>query len=53
MIDGLHEDLNRIIQKPFVEQKDYDGRPDEVIALESWENYKKRNDSIFLDNMCG
>ena len=30
LLDGLHEDLNRIKQKPYVEQKDFDGRPDSV-----------------------
>ena len=30
LLDGLHEDLNRIKQKPYVELKDCDGRPDDV-----------------------
>ena len=30
LLDGLHEDLNRITKKPYIEQKDFDGRPDEV-----------------------
>lgn len=30
LLDGLHEDLNRIKQKPFVETKSSNGRPDEV-----------------------
>ena len=30
LLDGLHEDLNRIMKKPYVEKKDDDGRPDEV-----------------------
>jgi ubiquitin carboxyl-terminal hydrolase 4/11/15 len=32
LLDGLHEDLNRVKQKPYTEIKDYDGRPDAVIA---------------------
>ena len=36
LLDGLHEDLNRVINKPYTESKDYDGRPDTVIAKESW-----------------
>lgn len=36
LLDGLHEDLNRVINKPYTETKDYDGRPDYVIAKESW-----------------
>ncbi len=30
LLDGLHEDLNRIKKKPYIEQKDADGRQDEV-----------------------
>ena len=30
LLDGLHEDLNRVRKKPYVEAKDSDGRPDEV-----------------------
>jgi len=30
LLDGLHEDLNRIKNKPYVELKDADGRPDAV-----------------------
>jgi ubiquitin carboxyl-terminal hydrolase 4/11/15 len=27
VLDGLHEDLNRVKTKPYVEGKDYDGTP--------------------------
>lgn len=30
LLDGLHEDLNRVRQKPYIEVKDADGQPDEV-----------------------
>ena len=30
LLDGLHEDLNRIKKKPYIELKDSDSRPDEV-----------------------
>lgn len=33
LLDGLHEDLNRIKKKPYVELKDSDGRPDHVSRL--------------------
>lgn len=50
LLDGLHEDLNRIRNKPYIETKnDIERRPDEVVAEESWENYKKRNNSIVVD----
>jgi ubiquitin C-terminal hydrolase len=30
LLDGLHEDLNRIKQKPYIELKDSENRLDEV-----------------------
>ena len=30
LLDGLHEDLNRIRRKPYILLKDADGRPDKV-----------------------
>lgn len=30
LLDFLHEDLNKIKEKPYIEAKDADGRPDEV-----------------------
>ncbi|KAL7752591.1 hypothetical protein RI367_002125 [Sorochytrium milnesiophthora] len=53
LLDGLHEDLNRIRKKPYVETRDYDGRPDEVIAEEQWAGHKARNDSIIVDLFQG
>jgi len=32
LLDGLHEDLNRIKVKPYVETKDEPNRPESVIA---------------------
>eukprot|EP01006_Ploeotia_vitrea_P021237 TRINITY_DN53592_c0_g1_i1.p1 TRINITY_DN53592_c0_g1~~TRINITY_DN53592_c0_g1_i1.p1 ORF type:complete len:981 (+),score=58.94 TRINITY_DN53592_c0_g1_i1:22-2943(+) len=53
MLDGLHEDLNRVKQKEFVELKESDGRPDRVVAKEAWENHLKRNQSIVVDLFQG
>ena len=53
LLDGLHEDLNRIKKKPYIEMKDCENRPDDEIAAEAWENYKKRNDSVILDLFHG
>ena len=50
LLDGLHEDLNRVRQKPYIEEPDADGRPDEVVAKEVWSNYRKRNDSVIVDH---
>ena len=53
LLDGLHEDLNRVKQKPYVEMGDGDGKSDAVVAMEAWTNYKKRNDSVILDIFHG
>ncbi|CAN8025446.1 unnamed protein product [Ixodes persulcatus] len=53
LLDGLHEDLNRIHNKPYVESVDSANRPDEVVAEESWSRYKLRNDSIVVDLFQG
>lgn len=49
LLDGLHEDLNRVQNKPYIEAKDANGRPDEEFADECWRNHKARNDSIIVD----
>ncbi|KAL6966699.1 Ubiquitin carboxyl-terminal hydrolase 8 [Sarracenia purpurea var. burkii] len=49
LLDGLHEDLNRVKCKPYAEAKDGDGRPDEEVADEYWQNHLARNDSIIVD----
>ena len=53
LLDGLHEDLNRIKHKPYIEIKDADGRPDYEVAQEAWDNYLRRNDSIIVDIFHG
>nr|CAD7444246.1 unnamed protein product [Timema bartmani] len=53
LLDGLHEDLNRIKKKPYIEYKDSDSRPDSEVSKESWENYQKRNNSIIVDVFHG
>ncbi|KAK0424338.1 hypothetical protein QR680_008618 [Steinernema hermaphroditum] len=53
LLDGLHEDLNRITKKPYIPDKDVNGRPDSVIAAEAWADYRARNDSVIVDNMHG
>lgn len=49
LLDGLHEDLNRVKKKPYIEAKDSDGRPDQEVADESWKYHMARNDSIIVD----
>ncbi|XP_028401307.1 ubiquitin carboxyl-terminal hydrolase 15-like [Dendronephthya gigantea] len=53
LLDGLHEDLNRIKKKPYIELKDSDGRPDHLVAQELWQAHRQRNDSIIVDFFHG
>ncbi|KAI3688025.1 hypothetical protein L1987_81731 [Smallanthus sonchifolius] len=51
LLDGLHEDLNRVKIKPYNEIKDVDGISDKEVADEHWRNHLARNNSIIVD-MC-
>ncbi|XP_071850144.1 ubiquitin carboxyl-terminal hydrolase 32-like isoform X3 [Apostichopus japonicus] len=53
LLDGLHEDLNRVRQKKYVELKDSDGRPDEEVAKEAWDSHLVRNQSVVVDLFQG
>ncbi|KAG6832675.1 hypothetical protein H0H87_000857 [Tephrocybe sp. NHM501043] len=56
LLDGLHEDLNRVLNKPYVENPDWLGGGDlELVELaqKSWEGYMKRNDSVIVDLFQG
>uniref|UniRef100_A0A224Z2Y2 Ubiquitin carboxyl-terminal hydrolase 32 n=1 Tax=Rhipicephalus zambeziensis TaxID=60191 RepID=A0A224Z2Y2_9ACAR len=53
LLDGLHEDLNRVQEKPYVELKDSAGRPDDEVAREAWENHALRNRSVVVDLFHG
>ncbi|RKP28142.1 hypothetical protein SYNPS1DRAFT_11648 [Syncephalis pseudoplumigaleata] len=53
LLDGLHEDLNRVRVKPYIEIPDADGRPDEEVAEERWRMHRARNDSKVVDEFQG
>lgn len=53
ILDGLHEDLNRITVKPATEAVVGNGRPDEEVADEALAVYKQRNDSKITDLFTG
>ncbi|PFH51822.1 hypothetical protein AMATHDRAFT_74701 [Amanita thiersii Skay4041] len=56
LLDGLHEDLNRVLKKPYVEKPDWEGGGDlELVQLanKSWEGYMLRNDSVIVDLFQG
>ncbi|KAG2557633.1 ubiquitin carboxyl-terminal hydrolase 5-like isoform X2 [Panicum virgatum] len=49
LLDGLHEDLNRVKHRPYINSGDADGRSDEEVADEYWANHIARNNSIIVD----
>ena len=53
LLETMHEDLNAVSKKPYVEMKDSNDRPDEVVAAEFWEGLKKRDNSIFVKLFYG
>ncbi|KAL7538034.1 hypothetical protein ACHAXR_008245 [Thalassiosira sp. AJA248-18] len=53
LMDGLHEDLNRVKNKPYVEHMEAFGMEDNKAAMESWRKHLLRHDSIFVDYTQG
>ncbi|ETV80401.1 hypothetical protein H257_06708 [Aphanomyces astaci] len=50
ILDGIHEDLNRVLEKPYTKPIEHAGRPDADVAKEEWANYLLRNDSVVVDH---
>lgn len=53
LLEGLSEDLNRIVDKPYIEAPDSDGRPDAELADIWWSNHLKREMSIVVALFTG
>ncbi|RPB02077.1 UCH-domain-containing protein [Choiromyces venosus 120613-1] len=59
LLDGLHEDLNRIQKKPYIEKPEStdemvgDNEAIAKLAQEHWSIYKQRNDSVIADLFGG
>ena len=53
LLDLIHEDLNRITKKPYIEMSEDQNRPDSEIAKEFWDAFTARNQSIIVDLMYG
>ena len=49
----LHEDLNRVLDKPYVQIGDVSGMEDNQCAKIYWDNFTARNKSIIVDLMYG
>ncbi|CAM9948684.1 unnamed protein product, partial [Choristocarpus tenellus] len=54
LLDGLHEDLNQVHHKPYMELPDGEcGRPDAVLAAEAWDMFLRRDRSVVVENLYG
>lgn len=53
ILDLVHEDLNRVTKKPYVEMNEDQNRPEVEIAKEFWDGFLARNQSIIVDLMYG
>ena len=49
LLDGLHEDLNRVQNKPAVETYEVEKGNDHEIAYECWKRHLLRNQSVIVD----
>ena len=55
LLDGLHEDLNRVLKKPYVEKPELaEGEENsekaiQELAQKCWDSHKLRNDSVIVD----
>lgn len=52
-IDALHEDVNKVLRKPYEAIKDYAGQPISELAQDSWDAHLRRNNSMFVDYFFG
>ena len=54
LLDSLHEDLNRISKKPYIElEEQMPNEKDFEASKRWWDSYKKREDSIIIDLFHG
>ena len=53
VLDLLHEDLNLITKKPYIEMINRPTLDDHLVAGENWDNFLARNQSVIIDLMFG
>ncbi|KAG8883887.1 ubiquitin-specific protease doa4 [Tulasnella sp. 331] len=59
LLDGLHEDLNRIIKKPALpaptpeRERELEALPTQLAGAQEWQIYRMRDDSIVVDYFQG
>ena len=46
---SLHEDLNKVIEKPYIPSENVFGVDLELASKKCWEDFKKREDSFIID----
>ena len=59
LLDGLHEDLNRVLQRPpalelgETQQAELNRLPPQLASVVEWGLYRRRNDSVVVDAFQG
>ena len=53
LLDGLHEDLNLVKEKPYTVAVEADGRPDAEVAEIAWNQHLERNQSEIVSLFQG
>ena len=58
ILDGLHEDLNRVLNKPTIEmsperEAELEKLPTQVASEQQWQIYRMRDDSLVVDFFQG
>ncbi|WFD27597.1 ubiquitinyl hydrolase 1 [Malassezia nana] len=59
LLDGLHEDLNRVLQRPpalelgETQQAELNRLPPQLASVVEWSMYRRRNDSVVVDTFQG
>jgi len=53
LLDGIHEDLNRVVKRPYIEDVEGNGTNDEADAIIAWQRYLQRNKSVIVDIFQG
>jgi ubiquitin carboxyl-terminal hydrolase 8 len=58
LLDGLHEDLNRVLHKPLSaadpeREAELERLPQQIASEKEWKIYRMRNDSLIVDFFQG
>jgi len=53
LLETMHEDVNSVMKKPYVEYNDSCNRSDEEISKEYWRGFLRREKSLFVDLFYG